>query len=474
VPLSKKAYALSLSALLYAPLVGCGGTSSSKIPSLNLQGPSGKVTQGAVNGATIWADALGSPTSFVIDTSEQGTSTKTTSTGTYIIPETPSYKYVLVSQGGTDTITGKTALTLVAPGGAQSVSPLTTLVAFDQTGNLANSINALLPAGKTFDSDLTVAGALTPATMVFITSLTTAVTALQAAIVQAATKGGTTLTPQQINDINLTLFSQMATQFATIPAASLSNTAGLATNLQTSLCGALTAVSSNNSNITGLSCSMAETIANDSVTTAANVVGNATGNTALQKVTASNVQSTPVTVATTGAVTEASVMSFGSNTTLVNNTINTVATGVSTAIAVTATPPVYAPPAIPIIQNPSVIGYSLVAVANGNAWTVDTFKITFSDDMVATESGDATYAHSVLNPANFTYNQTGCSPSSYASKVVTFNCGTLSTGNFVVTIPKATTTSGVWASATSLGTAVNVAKTFNLAAATGATSVSLF
>jgi hypothetical protein len=470
--LGKKAPALSLSALLFAPLIGCGG-SSSKIPSLDGVGPAGKVTQGPVSGSTVWADNLGSGTRFVIDTSEQTTSTKTSTTGTYTLPITPTYKYVVVSQGGTDTITGKTALTMLSPGGAASVSPLTTLVELDTSGNLAATLNALLPAGKTFDSDLTTGAGLTPAAMVFLNSIMTAATTLNAAIQDAATKSGTTLTAQQLNDINLTVLSQMATQFATTPVASLMNTASLATALQTSLCSAITGVASSNSNITGLNCSMASTIANTSVAVASNVVGNSLGNSALKAVTATNVQTAGVVVPTTPAVTESTVMSTA-NTQLITSAITSTAASTATGLTVTATPTTYSPPVIAVANNPSVVGYNLIAVSSGNVWDVRTFTMTFSDDMVATEAGDSNYAHSVLNPANYQFNQAGCSPASYASKVLTLTCGSLTSGAFTVKVAKSSSTAGDWASATSLGMLVDVSKSFSLSAATGSTSVSLF
>ncbi|WP_074655209.1 hypothetical protein [Terriglobus roseus] len=409
----------------------------------------------------------------MIDTAEQSTSTKTSSTGTFTLPTTPSYKYVVVSQGGTDSITGKTALTMLSPGGAASVSPLTTLVELDTTGNLAATLNSLLPAGKTFDSDLTAGSGLTPAAMVFLNSVMTAATTLTTAIQDAATKSGTTLTAQQLNNINLTVLSQIASQFAATPVASLTNTATVASGLQTSLCSAINGVASSNSNITGLSCSIAATIANTSVAVAANVVGNATGNNALKAVTPTSVQTSGVAVSTTPAVTESTVMT-ASNTQLVTNAITSTASSSSTGLTVTSTPTTYTPPVIAVANNPSVVGYNLVAVASGNLWDVRQFTITFSDDMVASGAGDSSYSHSVLNPANYQFSQTGCTPTSYASKVLSLTCGNLPSGAFTVTLAKSSSTAGAWASATSLGLLTTVSKTFSLTAATGSTSVNLF
>ncbi|QMV19487.1 hypothetical protein GOB94_12915 [Granulicella sp. 5B5] len=472
--------ALSLSPLLIATLVGCGSTSLPSSPPSTppSTGLAGKVVQGAVSGSTVWADSLASGTRFVIDSAELSTQTTTDSTGAFTIKATPTYKYVIVSQGGTDTITGKTADTLLSPGGAQTVSPLTTLVALDTSGNLASTINALLPAGTTFDSDLTATGGLTPAAMVLLTSITTAVTSFDATIQSTASSSSATLTAQQINNINLALYSQMAIQFATLPSTSLSNTATLATNMQTSLSTAIATIATNNTNITLQNPStLAATIANNSVATAANVVGNATGDTNLQGVTASNVQTTGVPASTSSAVTELTVMSSGSNTQIVNSTITSVVSSTAGSVTVTSTPSSYSPPPIPIVNNPTVIGYQLVVAASGNQWNVSSFTITFSDDMIATASGGSNYAHSVLNPANYQFSQPGCTPSSYASNVVTFTCSSLQSGNFTVTILKSSSNGGVLAGSTSLGLLVDNTKIFTLPAATGSTggsSLSLF
>ncbi len=473
----KNALSISLLALLFGPLAGC---LSSGVPTATSPGPAGKVVQGAVSGATVWADALSAGTQFIIDTgtspNESATETTTSSAGGYTIPVTPGYKYAILSQGGTDSITGEKATTLIAPGGAQCVSPLTTLAELDTNdpnGQLEANLNALLPAGETFGADITATGALTPASMVFLTSITTAVTAFDVAIQDAATKSNATLTPQQLDDINLTLYSQMAGQFSTLPAGSLSNTATLAASLQTALTAAISTIATNNPNITVANPStIAATIANNSVATAANVVGIATNNAALQNVTPGNVQTTAVAVLTSPAVTEQVVLS--GRVQLITNTVTSVAGTVAASITVASTPSTYSPPAIPIATNPTIIGYELVAQNTGNAWSIQSLTMTFSDDMVATNSTDA---HSVLNPANYQFNQPGCSPASYSSRVLTFNCGSVGSGAFTITTLSSTSTGGVWASATSQGLLVNNVKVFTLPTLTGSsggTGVALF
>jgi hypothetical protein len=470
VQIRKKAFSLSLVALVSAPMVGCLGRSSA-VTKITSAGPNGKVAQGAVSGATIWADSLTSGTEFVIDTAEAGTKTTTDVNGNFTLPAQPSYKYVIVSQGGIDTITGKPASTLVAPGGSPTVTPLTTLVSLATTGNLASALSSLLPSGASFDTDVTASGALTPAMTVLLTAIVTAVTTFNTTVQDAATASGAALSQQQINDIDLTLYAQIAAELSTQSTADLSNTATLASSLQTALTTAITTVSTNNTNITGLNAStIATSIADNSVASAAVVVGNATGNANLQAVTAINVQSKGVTSSTTATVTEAMVLS-PNNAQIIDTTINSVSSSSATGVTATSTPSSYAPPSIPVIQNPTVIGYSLAINASSNAWNVSSLTITFSDDMVATQSGGTNYAHSVLNPANYVFSQSGCSPASYATDTVTFTCANPlgADSNFEIQILASSSTGGVWSNTTSLGLPVTNTKTFTLPAVTGST-----
>ena len=472
---------LSLSALVFGSLVGCGpspGTGGGVYvapyvaPTVTTtQGQTGNVAQGEVSGATVWADSLTSGTRFVIDTAEQSTQTTTDANGNFTLPVQPSYQYVIVSQGGTDTITGKTATTMLAPAGSQSVSPLTAVVALDTTGKLAGLLDSLLPAGKTYDDDIAASAGLTPAALILLNSIESIVNSINTTIQDAATKANVTLTQQQKNNIDLTLYSSIATQLATLSSGELSNTADLADNLQTAVSTALSTITTNNTNITFSNAStIASSIANNAVATAAQVVGNATGNTALQDVTAANVQSTPETASTSSTVTESTVMT-NANTAIVNTNTTTVASTDSSDVTVASTPTTYTPPVIPVINNPTIIGYDLQIVANGSAWTVTSFQITFSDSMVATASGSSTFGNSVLNPANYQFSQGGCTPTSlYAANVVTITCSqNLTPGTFTVETYQGTSTTGVQSSATSLGLSVNNTRTYTLPTVTGST-----
>ncbi len=463
VQICKKASTHTLIALLIAPLVGCG-SSGSTIASNSSAGPSGKSIQGPIKGATIWADSLSSGTRFSVDSAEQGSQTTTSDAGGYTLKTTPSYKYVIVSQGGTDTLTLKPANTLIAPGGAKAVSPLTTLVMLDTTGKLATTLSSLLPGGASFDSDFTAISGLSPSALMFITSVTSAITTLNLAMADA-TKPGTQVSTLQQNAINMMVFSQLASTLSSLSPTDLSNTATLSKNLATGLSSAITSVVSANPNIT-IPTSTATIIANASVASAAVVVGNATNNAALKAITPTNVSTgTGVTVSTTGTVTESDAV--GPSLTLLVNAITNTADTASASITVTSTPSGYTPPPITIANNPSVTAYNLIISGDGSSYSVKTFTIAFSDDMVASQSGGTNYAHSVLNPSNYTFSQSGCAPTSYASNTVTFTCTDLKPGSFTVTLPKGTVTGGVWASSTSLGLLVDNTKNFTLPVITG-------
>lgn len=466
VQISTKAYAHSLTALLVASLVGCG-SSGSAILSSDTTGPSGKVIQAPVSGASVWADDLTAGTRFSIDTAEQATQTSTGGGGNFTLRTTPSYKYVIMSQGGNDTTTSKKATTMLGPGGAKSTSPLTTLVMLDTTGTMAATLSSILPGGASFDTDFTVPNGLNPSSLMFITSITTMVTTFNEAIQDAATRSNATLSTVQQNVISMTLYSALAAQLSSLSAAQLSNTSSLSIAMAAAATTAITNINSQNSNLS-LPSSIAATIANASVAVAANIVGNATNNQNLKNVTAANVQNAPgVTAPTTGTYTESTVIS--TNVALLTSTITNTANTASSGITASTTPTNYTPPPITIANNPSITGYNLLAVANGSTYSVKTLTITFSDDMVATSQGGTNYAHSVLNPSNFTFSQSGCSPLSYASKVLTISCGDLNAGTFTITTLKASSTGGVWASSTSLGLLVDNTKSFTLPIITGGT-----
>lgn len=474
VLIGKKAAARTLVASIVLPIIGCGSPGA-PIPSTATAGPSGKSIQGAVNGATIFADDETTGTKFSVDSAESSSQTNSSSSGTFTLKQTPNYKYVLVSQAGTDTLTAKPATTMLAPGGAKAISPLTSMVMLDTTGALATTFGSLLPNGESFDTDFTQNGALNPASMVFVTAVSTALTTFNETIRDAAARSNANISQLQYNVVSILVYSQLAAQFSKLTAAQLSNTATLAQAMQAAFTNAIGLIDQTNSNLS-IPQSIAATIANTSVAVAANIVGNATNNAALKAITAANVQTAPgVDVSTTPGLTEG-VVDSGTNLQLLKDTITNTAAGASTSVSVTSTPPGYTPPPITVANNPTVTEYDLIVTANGSSYQVRTFSITFSDDMVASQSGASDYTHSVLNPANYALSQSGCSPTSYTAKVVSFTCGNLQVGSLSVAVLKGSATGGVWASSTSLGLLVDNTKTFTLPFITGSTggTTSLF
>jgi len=130
-----------LLSLLTVVVYGCGGGGSASTPNTTSV-QTGSVVQGPVRGATVFADNVAAGTRFVQDAGE--ISAPTDSTGGFFLPSFPSYDFVLVSMGGTDSITGQPALLLLAPAGSANISPLTTLVALDTTKAIQAKLEALM------------------------------------------------------------------------------------------------------------------------------------------------------------------------------------------------------------------------------------------------------------------------------------------------------------------------------------------
>lgn len=117
---------------------------------------SGSVVQGPVSGALVIADKNGN---FQLDANEA--STYTDENGDFndlVIPENYG-PYVLVSLGGVDTITDEPALPMLAPAGAENITPVTTLVALapeaEQAAMIAE-LDALAGDAGSYDADPSV------------------------------------------------------------------------------------------------------------------------------------------------------------------------------------------------------------------------------------------------------------------------------------------------------------------------------
>lgn len=219
-------------------LIGCGGGGGGGVASA----PSGVVVQGAVSGATVFADHLtGAEANRKIDADEAATVTTTRPDGTFTYPVTPGYDYVTVSFGGTDTITGLPAMPMLAPAGVGVVSPLTTMVAL-----VPESKDVIKSLGVDYTADLSKQ--VTPAALLLVQSVQAAVSATMRAIDPGSDK----LKYDQANAIQQTVMAQIAAGVAANTKGNLTNPAALTTMLQSSVRNALNGISSNpnDSNIT--------------------------------------------------------------------------------------------------------------------------------------------------------------------------------------------------------------------------------
>ena len=190
-------------------LAACGSSGGgSAITTTTVQG---KVTEGPVAGATIFADRMNSGTLYVKDSTELSAVTDA-ATGNFTLGVPSNYgAYVLVSQGGTDLITGKPAIQMLAPAGSANVTPLTTLVALappDQQAALKSKIEA---TGIKFDDDISTHA--TDAALFLSKSIETAIETLGASIANT----GTTLSADQLSDVQQKAMSAIAASFAAEP-----------------------------------------------------------------------------------------------------------------------------------------------------------------------------------------------------------------------------------------------------------------
>jgi len=134
--------------MLVLGLGGCGSDSGVAVNNV-----SGVLTQGPVQGATIFADRIGAGTASLRDSNELYTTTDADGNFSLQIPVNYG-SYRLVSQGGIDKITQKPAMEMVAPAGAKNVTPLTTLVALAPAADQAALKAKIEATGIKFDADI--------------------------------------------------------------------------------------------------------------------------------------------------------------------------------------------------------------------------------------------------------------------------------------------------------------------------------
>ncbi|BCR03542.1 hypothetical protein DESUT3_06110 [Desulfuromonas versatilis] len=145
---------VGISAALLQAGCGGGGGSDGPVGDPGADPPpaevteAGRVVQGPVAGALVFADLNGN---LVADGDEP--SAETDADGGFELTVRNQSRR-LVSRGGYDTLRGRAAYEVLAPGGAANITPLTTLVALaDHPDELKARLALLLP-GEDYDTDL--------------------------------------------------------------------------------------------------------------------------------------------------------------------------------------------------------------------------------------------------------------------------------------------------------------------------------
>jgi len=250
---------------------GCMGGGEVAPPSnAGASGASGKVVQGEVSGATVFADKIvaNGLGDMSMDSNESTYKTVTDSTGHFTLPAVPPYSYVIVSRGGTDTLSGKPAMMMLAPAGAQNVSALTTMVAIDPT--LKTKMESLM-GGASYDTD--ISQSVSPAALMLAKTVETSVQALT----ESLNPGGTTLSGTQVNDIQLTTLTNLAAQVSSLSTTALSSPAALQSMVAAAVTATATTIDSRYTNINiGSAATLGSNIAATVPTIATAISGSAT------------------------------------------------------------------------------------------------------------------------------------------------------------------------------------------------------
>lgn len=304
-----------------ALIQGCG--SDDPAPE---RGASGKLTQGPVVGAVVYADNVSGGVRFTKDSDEVFTTTD--GDGNFTLPSVPGYNYVLVSEGGTDKTTNQTAIRMIAPAGAANVTPLTTLVALDTTGQVKAKIEAL---GTKFDADISVNA--TPAVLNLSKSIETIVASLAETVTQSAA------TPTSVSSVQLAAVQVQALQSiaTTISAGTgdLAAPASLNSTMVTAVSAAITNINTANTNI-AIPPAHATTIATNAVTASTTAVlgASAVGSSTAASITEQVLESAVINTSTAATISAA---------------VQSIATTVKADTVVVETPTLYVPPVIPVV-----------------------------------------------------------------------------------------------------------------------------
>lgn len=364
---------------------------------------SGKVIQGPVAGATVFADrivanGLGDMT---MDSTEAATQTTTDANGNYTLPVTPSYSYVVVSKGGVDSLSKEPAGMMLAPAGAQNVSSLTTMVALDTTGTVKAKIESL---GGTYDSNY--AASATPALIFFAKSIETAVKALETVL----NPDGATLSAAQVQDVQLKTMTAMVVELAkpATTTATLDTPAALQTLVTTAVTSSATTLDATYTNIAiSNPATVATNVANTVTAVAVAVSGSATA----------SLSTDPLTATSEAAA-------------LPPSDLNTISTAVDTSVATNATVVSTQPPAATADTTPpTVLSTSPATGASGiSANSKVTAEFSEALDLSTVTAANFTVAGT---PGTVSWNNT--------TNVVTFTPSV----NFPVSTALAVTISGM-------------------------------
>jgi hypothetical protein len=309
-----------------AALTGCGNDAGTVVT-----GPSGRLSQGPVLGATVFADQVSAGVRFSQDSNEVNTVTDA-STGDFTLPTVPGYNYILVSKGGHDKLTGLPAIQMLAPAGAANITPLTTLVALDTTGTVKAKLETLMP-GFTYDADVSTSAS--QAVLLVTKSVETMVAAMSASVTSAP--GAPAISATQVTDIQLLTMRAIAAQFAAVPAATLLSPSALTNALQSAGSAAATSINAANPNI-HIPPSTGSSIATASVSASVTAIG-ITGSTA----------STTAIVGGESAALANTAAGLATATTLAGTTA-------AATVTATPTPDNYVPPTITVVTPPTVGG----------------------------------------------------------------------------------------------------------------------
>jgi hypothetical protein len=318
---------------------------------------SGTVTPGPAREALVFADHIsGTEANYTVDADEAATAAMTGPNGEFTLSATPGYDYVVVTQFGENTLTGRPAMQMLTPAGARSVSLLTTLVALDPDARPA--IESL---GVAYDADLSAKA--TPAALLLVHSME----AIVAAVTDGLDPAGDTLLAADINVIQQTLLTAIANRIQDQTAAQLIDPATLTATLATAVTDALVSIESNTSIATivlntpaaapfaagaaaAQSAPLPAFLVDQIVNTVANAISASTGTTTLSTTTtaAQNIIITPQVIAIIAAATDMSASAVAAQATV------TARHGVNPPPIISGTPPATATVGVRYSFKPTV------------------------------------------------------------------------------------------------------------------------